>query len=92
VGHLVAGVLFAVAEIELQHIRERQAAGIRAAKARGVFKGRKKGTTKGKPQRAQELREKGLRVEEIAQAMNTSPRTVQRYLRPPQAPASEAHA
>src|ERR671915_331511 len=36
VGHLVAGVLFAIAEIELQHVRERQAAGITAAKANGV--------------------------------------------------------
>ena len=34
VGHLVAGVLFAIAEIELQHTRERQAAGITAAKSK----------------------------------------------------------
>ena len=37
VGHLVAGVLFAVAEMEYQHIRERQAVGIEVAKAKGVF-------------------------------------------------------
>jgi DNA invertase Pin-like site-specific DNA recombinase len=34
VGHLVAGVLFAIAEIELQNTKERQAAGIAAAKKR----------------------------------------------------------
>ena len=38
VGHLVAGVLFAIAEIELQNTKERQAAGIAAAKKRGVYK------------------------------------------------------
>jgi DNA invertase Pin-like site-specific DNA recombinase len=38
VGHLVAGVLFAIAEIELQHTREHQAAGITAARKRGVYK------------------------------------------------------
>ena len=32
VGRMVAGVLFAIAEIELQHIRERQAIGITVAK------------------------------------------------------------
>jgi DNA invertase Pin-like site-specific DNA recombinase len=40
VGHLVAGVLFAIAEIELQHVKERQAAGIAVARQRGVYKGR----------------------------------------------------
>lgn len=38
VGHLVARVLFAIAEIELQNTKERQAAGIAAAKKRGVYK------------------------------------------------------
>src|SRR2546427_956426 len=52
VGHLVAGVLFAIAEIELQHTRERQAAGITAAKVKGIYTGRAKGTTKAKPRRA----------------------------------------
>ena len=44
VGKVVAGVLFGLAEIELTHIRERQAAGIAEAKAKGVYKGRKKDT------------------------------------------------
>ena len=37
IGHLVASVLFAIAEIELQHTRERQAAGIAIAKEKGSF-------------------------------------------------------
>ena len=57
VGHLVAGVLFAIAEIELQHVKERQTVGIALAKQRGVYKGRKHGATKAKPQRARELRD-----------------------------------
>lgn len=43
VGSLVAGVLFAIANIELQHTRERQAAGITTAQAKGVYQGRAKG-------------------------------------------------
>ena len=80
IGRMVAGVLFGIAEIELQHIRERQAAGIAAAKARGIYTGRKRGTTKAKPQRAKILRNQGLKIDEIAAALNTSSRTVQRYL------------
>ena len=81
VGHLVAGVLFAIAEIELQHVRERQRAGISLAKQRGVYKGRKRGSTKAKPQRARELRKKGMTLSEIAQALNVDRRTVTRYLK-----------
>jgi DNA invertase Pin-like site-specific DNA recombinase len=81
VGHLVAGVLFAIAEIELQHVKERQAAGIAAARQRGVYKGRKPGATKAKPQRARELRNKGMTLPEIAQALNVDKRTVSRYLK-----------
>jgi len=80
VGHLVAGVLFAIAEIELQHTKERQAAGIAVAKERGIYTGRRKGTTKAKPQRAQDLKATGLNEKEIANALNISKRTVFRYL------------
>ena len=80
VGRLVAGVLFAIAEIELEYVKERQAAGIAIAKKKGIYKGRKKGTTKAKPARAKELQERGLTSKEIANAMNISERTVYRYL------------
>jgi DNA invertase Pin-like site-specific DNA recombinase len=81
VGHLVAGVLFAIAEIELQHVKERQTVGIALAKQRGVYKGRKHGATKAKPQRAKELRDKGMTLLEIAQALHVDKRTVSRYLK-----------
>ena len=81
VGHLVAGVLFAIAEIELQHVRERQAAGVALAKQRGIYKGRKRGTFKARPERARELRKKGMSLSEIAQALNVDRRTVTRYLK-----------
>jgi DNA invertase Pin-like site-specific DNA recombinase len=81
VGHLVAGVLFAIAEIELQHVRERQRAGISLAKQRGVYKGRKHGTFKARPERARELRKKGMSLSEIAQVLNVNRRTVVRYLK-----------
>lgn len=81
VGQLVASVLFAVAEMEQETRRERQAAGIAAAKKRGIYRGRQSGTTKAKPQWAQQLHRKGLRDEEIGRSLGVSRRTVQRYLR-----------
>lgn len=82
-GKLIASVLFAVAEMEQETRRERQAAGIANAKEKGIYKGRAKGATKAgvKPSRALELKEKGMKLEEIANAMKISVSSVQRYLR-----------
>ncbi len=79
-GKLIASVLFAVAEMEQETRRERQAAGIAAAKEEGKYGGRKAGTTKEKPTRAKRLRENGLTYKEIANAMDVSTQTVRRYL------------
>ncbi len=80
IGKMIASVLFGVAEMEQQTRRERQCVGIEAAKARGVYQGRKSGTTKAKPRQAQQLRDSGLKVDEIATAMGISRRTAIRYL------------
>jgi DNA invertase Pin-like site-specific DNA recombinase len=81
VGHLVAGVLFALADIAWQQVKERQAGGISLAKQRGVYKGRKRGTFTARPERARELRKKGMSLSEIAQALQVDRRTVTRYLK-----------
>jgi DNA invertase Pin-like site-specific DNA recombinase len=81
VGQLIAGVLFGIAQIEHQHIRERQAIGIAAAKKKGIYTGRKQGTTKATPARARALRNQGLKIPEIAQALGVKQRTVYNYLR-----------
>ena len=81
VGRMIAAVLLGLAEIELEYRQQRQMAGIEVAKKKGVYKGRQQGTTKAAPVRAQELRARGLKVTEIATALGTSTRTVQRYLR-----------
>ena len=78
--HLLASVMFGLAEIEQEYRRERQAAGIAAAKRKGVYRGRKKGTTKVQPSRVQQLRACGLTAPEIATALGIHPRTVFRYL------------
>jgi DNA invertase Pin-like site-specific DNA recombinase len=80
VGRMVASVMFGLAEIELEYRRERQAAGIRVARTRGIYQGRKSGTTKAIPKRALELRNRGLKIPEIANALNVSERSVFRYL------------
>jgi DNA invertase Pin-like site-specific DNA recombinase len=91
VGRMIAAVMLGLAEIELEFRQERQTAGIKAAKrkigADKVYFGRKAGTTKAKPKRALELRQRGLNDPEIATAMGTSVRTVQRYLRTAEAAA-----
>jgi len=79
-GRMVCAMLFGLAEIEWEYRRERQTDGIRAAKRIGAYAGRQPGTTKGKPDRARELRDKGLAAPEIATAMGISLRTVFRYL------------
>jgi DNA invertase Pin-like site-specific DNA recombinase len=80
VGHLIASLLFGIAEIELQYARERQAAGIALARKRGVYTGRRPGTTKATPSRARALRKQKLTVPEIAQALGVKERTVYHYL------------
>lgn len=79
-GQLVAAVLFAVAQMEQETRRERQAAGIAVAKIQGKYAGRRKDTTKAKPARVVELRKRGLNDGEIATSLGLSRRTVQRYL------------
>lgn len=81
VGQMIASVLFGVAEIELQHAKERQAAGIAAAKQRGAYPGRQRGTTKAAPARALALRRHGLTVAEIARALGVQERTAYNYLK-----------
>jgi DNA invertase Pin-like site-specific DNA recombinase len=76
-----AAVLIGVAEIEQETRRERQAVGIAVAKRRGADKGRKPDTFQAQSERARELRAKGLKDHEIAEALGVSRRTVQRYLR-----------
>lgn len=80
VGQLIAAVLFAMAEMELSTSKERQAAGIAVAKSKGTYSGRQKGTTKAKPERARELKAKGLSAAEIAASLGVRERTVFRYL------------
>ena len=68
-----------MAEIELQHNKEWQAAGIAVAKCQG-YTGRKHGTTEAKPERAKALHAKGLTVDEIMQDLGVKRSTVYNYL------------
>jgi len=81
VGKIVAAVLFGVAEIDLTNIRDRQKSGIAAAREKGVYQGRKKGSTKASPQRARELKDKGMNNTEIMKALGIRSRTtLNKYL------------
>jgi DNA invertase Pin-like site-specific DNA recombinase len=85
-GLAVAAVILALSQAEWRKRKERQTLGIEIAKGAGVYTGRKPGALKGGdargPQRAAELRAKGLKVSEIATALGVSVATVGRYLRP----------
>ena len=83
VGHLIASLLFGIAEIEWQHAKERQAIGIALARQRGVYAGRQSGTTKALPSRARTLKEQGLTIIEISHALGVKERTVYNYLNIP---------
>ena len=85
-GQLVAAVLFAVAQMEQETRRERQAAGIAAVLADDKlrsqkYQGRKPGTFKAEPSEVLRLRQKGLTDSEIGKQLGISRATVQRYLR-----------
>src|SRR5262249_1197191 len=82
-GNMIAALMFGLAEIEREHIRERQEAGIAAyRKAGGKYPGRQAGNTKVKDVgRAMELRNRGLTIPEIANAMGVSTASVSRYIR-----------
>ncbi len=80
VGKLIASVLFAVAEMEQQTRRERQAVGIAQAKNDGKYTGRQPGTFKASITRARQLRKQGNTMIEIAQSLGISKRSVIRYL------------
>ena len=81
VGRMLSALLLGLAEIEWEYRKQRQEAGIAVAKSKGVYQGRKPGTYKATPKRAQELRRRGLKIKEIATALGTSQRTIQRYLK-----------
>lgn len=81
-GRLIAGVLFAVGEMELEAIKERQAAGIAAAKAKGTYKtngDRRRGYRKAKG-KVLKLHEKGHSPTAIARECGVSRSTVYAYL------------
>jgi DNA invertase Pin-like site-specific DNA recombinase len=80
VGKIIAAVLLGIAQMEQENRKERQAAGIEAAKARGIYRGRKPGTTKARPQRAKQLREQGLTMDEIAASLGVTRPTAYRYI------------
>jgi len=81
VGKMFASVILAVAEMEQETRKERQAAGIAVAKKAGKYKGRKAGTHKADTARAKELREAGHPVSEIANLLGVSRPTVYAYLK-----------
>lgn len=80
-GPEAADLLVAIAKMERDARRAKQAAGIEAAKSRGVYKGRANGSLLSDPRRAKELQRKGKTYGEIAKELGVSVATVSRYLR-----------
>lgn len=83
-GKLVAAWLFGVAEMEQEHRRERQAAGIAEAKRSGVYAKngeRRRGYRKADMDRVMELHAKGLKPGEIAASLKVGRSTVYNYIK-----------
>jgi DNA invertase Pin-like site-specific DNA recombinase len=84
-GTMLAAVLLGISELDQENRRENQAKGIAAAKkangGRCPWGGRQRGTTKADPARALELRDKGLKPEEIANALGVTKMSVYRYFK-----------
>ena len=89
-GKFMLTVVAAVAEMERSNARERQRAGIEAARKRNGGKcpwgGRPKGATTIDYARAEQLRARGLRISEIAQALGCSRQSLYGYFRAVPAP------
>ena len=82
VGKMIASVLLGIAEMELEHIKERQAMGIEVAKENGKYQGRKPGSKKKiDEKRLLALKEKGAKNTEIAQLLGVSSKTISRRLK-----------
>ncbi len=79
-GQFIAAVLFAVAQMEQETRRERQAAGIAAAQKRGVQFGRRKGETSIDGTRVRRLKRQGNSASAIAGIMKISRRSVFNHL------------
>jgi DNA invertase Pin-like site-specific DNA recombinase len=83
-GRLVFHIFGALAEFERDLLRERTQAGLAAAAARGRRGGRPRSMTALKLRTARELREtSGLTLDEIAETVGVSRRTLSRYLGEP---------
>lgn len=82
-GQVMAAMLFGFAQMELEYRAQRQELGIQTAKSRGRYKGRERGTFKADPDRARQLRGRGLQLKEIARSLGCSTKSVQRYLGDP---------
>lgn len=92
-GKLNIALVFALADIDRENIRERQAAGIAAAKSRGVYRGGKSGAisrfrkTPGYDKKIDVIREaaslkaKGNSYAHISRHLGIAHRTLKKYLR-----------
>jgi DNA invertase Pin-like site-specific DNA recombinase len=79
-GRLMLNVFAAFAQFELEIMRERQREGISAAKAAGKYKGRKP-TARAKAHEVVQLFAQGMKISEVAKALNIGRASVYRALR-----------
>ena len=88
-GKIIASLLSGLAQMETEYRRERQAVGIETAKARQIYKGRKPGTTRNSPLEAFRLRQRGVKVSQIAKCFGVTEMTIYRYLKTAEAAQKE---
>lgn len=80
-GRLIFTIVGAVAAMERELLVERTQSGLAAARARGRIGGRRRTFTLAQQREAQRLYDlRGLTIDQIARAVNSSPSTIYRYL------------
>ena len=81
-GRLIFGIFAALAEFELELIRERTMAGLLAARSRGRNGGRKFSLSKSQIRLAQAaMKNRDTKISELCREINVSRSTLHRYLR-----------
>ena len=80
-GQMIANILFAIAQMERENIRENTKRGLANAKAKGIKLGRKFSLDQEQVIKAKQLKSNGYKVKDISEQLDVTRQTVYNYLK-----------